>query len=157
MKNIKLIATIIFILASSTSYGLSETPWRNKTIVLPENVACNTTEFDGGAKPFSRTYVSVYADGPIWMVIYNGERYIRENISSRRRLVFNFITKSGFSMEVCRMNFTELRTVQEEQRKQAAAAAAAAAGNNAGATAPTAVPQIDSKKTQEINVVVNTN
>jgi len=130
MDKIKIVAIWVLVLAAVFFLTFpvqagSISPWFNHKIEVPPEKACNTAEFDGGYKPLTPMYLSVISEEPIWLVIYNGPRYIRENIFARRRTVFNFIPVDNFIVEVCRQNFKSYgaKITQKDAQKDASGTA----------------------------------
>lgn len=115
-----LIVLSVFFLSTKLQ-AESKDPWFNRKILVPEDRGCAAVPFDGGAKPLSKMYLSFFSDLPVYVVIYNGSRYIRENINARQRVVINFVNANGFSIEVCRNTFR----IYEAALKDASDASAA--------------------------------
>ncbi|MBL0691254.1 MAG: hypothetical protein JJV97_02870 [SAR324 cluster bacterium] len=142
------IIAVIAVFTFKSIFGVSQDPWRNKTLTLESNTPCQSYLFDGGPKEFSPMFLSLFAEKPIWVVIYDGDRFIRENIHARRRLVFNFITQTNFTIEICRNNFLAIKKLQAQQMEL-----------RSGKKIDPAeiLPEIDPTETEKIKILLSTN
>lgn len=128
--------------------ALSKDPWTNKTVVLSEKTACQSYPFQGGFKPYSKVSLKIFADKPVWVVVHDGQRFIRENYTATRKSEFNFIGLNGFEVLVCREGFYEIQQYFKQQLLIA---------NGAEIPEEEIFPALDSEKLSEFNIYLNSN
>ena len=84
-------------------------------MLLEENIACQTYPFDGGFKPNTKVSLRILSDRPVWVLVHDGQRFIRENYIAKHNLEFNFVGLNNFAVSVCRERFNQIQKYFKQQ------------------------------------------
>lgn len=144
----RVLLLILVLIIPASFHAKSREPWVNRLIILAENIGCTSVPFDGVPYPYRPFYLNMRSDAPVIVMVYNGSRFIRENLMARKSIVFRFVNKDGFYIEVCRSQFSQLKRKKEQDLQI-----------KAGAKIPAEqiIPELGPELSKEIKLTISSN